>query len=69
MRLTSETATKLSSRVLMTSITPKRSFSQTGTTTHAKPAAAAATRTSVTAATGGSPATCNPTQVAAIAPA
>ena len=68
-RLTSDSATKLSSSVLITSSTPNRSFSHTGTTTQAKPARIAARSTAGTASAGGRPATCSPTQVAAIAPA
>ena len=69
MRLTSDSATKLSSSVLITSSTPKRSLSQTGASTQAMPASVAARSTDVMATPAGRPTTCTPTQVAAIAPA
>ena len=53
----------------MTSSTPNRSWSHTGTTTHAAPARSAAASTAGMATAAGRPATWSPTQVAAIAPA
>ena len=59
----------LSSSVLITSSTPNRWRSHTGTATQAAPTNTAAARTAGTAMAGMRPATCSPTQVAAIAPA
>ena len=70
MRLTSDSATKLSTSVLMTSITPNRSWSQTGSATHSAPAMAAPAQDRRNGERRRKASRqCSPTQVAAIAPA